>query len=179
MSAPKRQRSFFSRLFSLMVILVLLALGAVAYYETSGFLDANGTWYGPMRMTSGGVTVSVETYLNLATSLTGQLSGKGTVCLPLPFRQTATADFSLSGQHALTGWGHGPQPAITLTIEEAVPVVLGFSIPIGPSLQLHGDATPTRLHLSGGNRSMATSLELRHGTRAAFMTACQALAPLG
>src|SRR5437879_1569586 len=112
MSVPTRKRSRISGLVPLLVILALLAAGVLAYYKTSGFLDANGTWYGPTRVTSGGVTVSVETYLNISTSLTGHLSGKGIFCLPLPFNQTATGGFSLSGQHAFTLWGHGPQPPV-------------------------------------------------------------------
>jgi hypothetical protein len=179
MSISTRKRSRVSRLVPLLVVLALLAAGALAYYQTSGVLDANGTWYGPTRATSGAVTVSVEAYLNISTSLTGQLSGKGTFCLPLPFHQTATVDFTLTGQHAFVFWGHDPQPDVTLTVEEAVPVVAGFSLPIGPNLKLHGSATPTRLRLTGGDSHVAAALDLQHGTRAAFMTACHALAPLG
>jgi hypothetical protein len=179
MSAPARKRLSFSRLVPPVVVLLFLTASAVAYYQTSGFLDADGTWYGPTRITSGGVTVSVETYLNISTSLAGQLTGKGTFCLPLPFHQTATVNFSLSGQHAFMLWGLGPQPSIMLSVEETVPVLLGISLPIGPRLQLHGNATRTSLHLIGGDRNTAASLGLKHGTEAAFMIACQTLAPLG
>jgi hypothetical protein len=179
MSDPTQKRSGLSRLAPLLAILALLAAGAFAYYKTSGVLDANGTWYGPTRATSGAVTVSVETYLNISTSLTGQFSGKGTFCLALPFNNTATVDFTLTGQHEFVFYGHDPQPDVTLTVEEAVPLVAGFSLPIGPNLKLHGSATPTRLRLTGGDSHVVAAADLRHGTRAAFTTACRALAPLG
>ena len=76
MGAVERKRSPFSRLVLLFVVLLVLAVGTVAYYETSGFLDANGMWYGPMRLTTGSVTVSVETYFDVSTSLTCQLSSQ-------------------------------------------------------------------------------------------------------
>jgi hypothetical protein len=179
MSIPERKRSPVSRLIPLVVVLVLLAIGALAYYETSGFLDANGTWYGPMHITSGNVTVSVETYMDVSTSLTGHLSGTGTFCIPLPFNHTATFDFSLAGQHAFTFLTYGPQPPITLTAEETVPVILGVRLPIGPQLQMHGNATTSSFHLIGGDGHAATSLDMTHGTKAAFTTACHALSPLG
>jgi hypothetical protein len=156
-SVPERKRSPLSRLVPLAVILLLLAVGAIAYYETSGFLDANGTWYGPMRIASGGVTVSVETYMEVSTSLTGHLSGKGTFCIPLPFGHTATFDYSLSGQHAFTFLNYGTQPPIVLTVEYTVPVILGVRLLIGPQLQLHGDATSTSFHPSNHLAPLAVS----------------------
>lgn len=177
-STSERKRSASARLVPLLVILILLAGAALAYYETSGFFDANGTWYGPMRITSGSVTVSVETYMDLSTSLTGHLSGQGTFCLPLPFSDTATFNFTLTGQHAFTLWGYGPQPPIALTLDETVPVILGVRVPIGPQLQLHGSATSSTLHLLGGDQSVATVLDMHHGSRATFTTACHSLAPL-
>jgi hypothetical protein len=179
MSTSERKRSATSRLVPLLVVLVLLAGCVVAYYETSGFLDATGTWYGPTHVTSAGVTVTIETYLDVSTSLTGQLSGKGTFCLPLPFNQTATINFSVTGEHAFTLWGYGAQPPITLTLEEAVAAPLGARLPIGPRLQLHGTATSSRLQLSGGDQRIATALDLARGSKTTFMTACHALTPLG
>ena len=179
MSMPDRKRSPFRRLVPLVVIVLLLAISAVAYYQTSGFFNANGTWYGPMRITSGRLTVSVETYMDVSTSLTGSLSGKGTFCVPLPFNHTATFDFSLSGQHAFTYQSAGPQPQITLTLEETVPVILGVVLPIGPRMQMQGSATSSSLHLTGGDQNAATSLDMKHGTQAVFTAACKSLSPLG
>jgi hypothetical protein len=178
MSMPTKKRSPFSRLVPLIVVIVILAAGAGVYYETSGFLDANGTWYGPMHITSRGVTISIETYMEVATALTGSLSGKGTFCIPLPFNHTATFNYTLTGQHAFTLAGYGNQPPITLTAEYTVPVIFGFQLPIGPTLQMHGDATTSAFHMIGGDRTTSTSLTMKHGTKAAFTTACHALSPL-
>jgi hypothetical protein len=179
MGKAEGKRSPWRGLVSLVGLLVLIAVAVAAYYKTSGFLDANGTWYGPLRITSGSVTVSLETYMDVSTSFLGGISGTGTFCAPLPFNHTVTFDYSVSGDHAFELLGHGRQPPITLTAEYTVPLILGFSLPIGPSLQLRGDATSDSFHLTGGGGRVATSLQMMHGTRAAFTSACKSLSPLG
>ena len=179
MGKAEGKRSPWRRLVTLVGLLALIAVAVVAYYKTSGFLDANGTWYGPMRITSGRVTVSLETYMDVSTSLLGGISGHGTFCAPLPFNNTVTFDYSDSGDHAFTLLGHGEQPPITLTAQYTVPLVLGVVLPIGPSLRMRGDATSDSFHLGGGDGRVATSLQMRHGTRAAFTSACKSLSPLG
>jgi hypothetical protein len=160
--------------------LLVLAIGAVAaYYALSGFFDANGTWYGTMHIRTAGKTVSIETYLEVSTFFTGSLSGKGTLCRSLPLQNTATFTYSLTGQRAFSVPGQATQPPITLTAEYTVPLILGFSLPLGPSLTMHGAVTNGRLHLTGGSGAAATSLDMQHGTQANFLAACKALSPLG
>ena len=165
------------------VVILALILGTVAaYYAISGFFTANGPWYGTMKIHSEGRTVAIETYMNVSTSLLGDVSGEGTFCVPLPFSKTATVSLSLAGHRAfsLPGTSHHDQEwPISLTVQYQLPLVLGFGLPLGPSLQLEGTATASSFHLLGGNSTASTSLEMKHGSRAAFQAACRALAPLG
>jgi hypothetical protein len=160
-------------------LLVLAIVALAAYYALSGFFNANGTWYGPLHIKSGGTTVSVATYMDVSTSVIGSISGQGTFCIPLPFNHTSTFNYSLSGQHAFSLLGQGNQPPITLTAEYTVPLVLGIRLPLGPRLQMQGNATSSSFHLTGGDRNTSTSLDMRHGTRTTFMAACRTLSPLG
>lgn len=160
-------------------LLVLAIVALVAYYALSGFFDANGTWYGTMHIHSAGKTLSIETYTEVSTFFTGSLSGKGTFCVPLPFNNTSTFDFSLSGKRAFTLPGTANQSPITLTAQYTVPLLLGITLPIGPSLQLHGNVANGSFHLTGGDSNAPTSLDMRHGTKADFTVACKSLSPLG
>jgi hypothetical protein len=165
------------------VVAVALILGAAAaYYGVTGFFNANGTWYGAMHIQAAGQTLAIETYMDVSTSPTGSLSGKGTFCFPLPFGNTSTIAYTLSGTHAfpLPGDDHpNQQHPLMLTAQYTVPLFLGFTLPLGPSLQWEGDATASSMHLTGGNGNAATSLTMTHGSEAAFLAACKSLAPLG
>jgi hypothetical protein len=160
-------------------LLVLAIVVIAAYYLLSGFFNANGTWYGTMHVTSGSTTVSIETYMEVSTFFTGSLSGQGTFCMPLPLQNTATFGYSLTGQRAFTFPGHETQPPIALTAEYTVPLPLGISVPIGPSLTMHGAVANNHLQLTGGSSTASTSLDMRHGTKADFLAACKTLTPLG
>ena len=158
----------------------MLAIVAVAaYYALSGFFNANGSWYGTMHIRTGSTTVSLETYMEVSTFVTGSLSGKGTFCLPLPLQNTATFGYSLTGHRAFSLPGQATPPPITLTAEYTVPLILGISLPLGPSLTMQGTVTNGRLHLSGGSGTASTSLDLQHGTQADFLAGCKTLSPLG
>jgi len=159
-------------------LLALAIVALAAYYALSGFFDANGTWYGPMRIQSGGKTIAIETYMEVSTFFTGSLSGKGTFCVPLPLNNTSTFDYSLSGNRALSLPGTANQQPITLTAQYTIPLVLGFTLPIGPSLHLHGNATNSGLDLTGGSSNASTSLDMKHGTKADFTAACKSLSPV-
>jgi hypothetical protein len=176
-SAKPRSRSL--RLAIAAGILVLAIIAVALYYALTGFFNANGTWYGPMRVTSGIASVSIETYMDVSTFFTGSISGKGTFCLPLPFNNLSTFDYSLSGDRTFTLPGQDNQRPITITAQYTVPLILGFTLPIGPSLQMHGNVADNTLHLTGGNSTVATVLDMKHGTKADFTAACHALSPLG
>jgi hypothetical protein len=179
-SAPSgrtKKRSFW--LAAVGGLLVLAIVAVAAFYALSGFFNANGTWYGPLHIKSGSTTVSIETYMDVSTSFTGSISGQGTFCIPLPFNNTSTFDYSLTGTRAFSRPGQDNQQPITLTAEYTVPIVLGVRLPIGPSLQMHGNATSSSFHLTGGDRNTSTSLDMQHGTKTTFRAACKALSPLG
>jgi hypothetical protein len=176
-TAKPRSRSFWLAVGGGLLVLAIIAVAL--YYALTGFFSANGTWYGPMRVTSGAATVSIETYMDDSTFFTGSISGKGTFCIPLPFNNLSTFDYSLSGSRAFTLPGRDNQRPITLTAQYTVPLVLGFTLPIGPSLQLHGNVANNTLHLTGGDSTVATVLDMKHGTKADFTAACHALSPLG
>lgn len=183
-SVPRKDRRPTSPLRALLagVLVLALILGSVAgYYAITGFFNANGLWYGTMKVHTEGRTVAIETYMNISTSLIGGISGEGTFCIPLPFSKTATTTLSLTGDRvfSLPGSSHHDQEwPISLTIQYRLPLLLGFTLPLGPSLQLEGEATASSFHLVGGNHSASTSLEMKHGSQAAFLAACRALAPL-
>jgi len=175
---------------------VLAIIAAVAYFALSGFFNANGTWYGPMQIKKGGATVQIETYMNVSTSIVsgcvvclpnrllpaisvGTMSGSGTFCLPLPFNNTGTFDYSLSGNHDFVLPGRDNQQPITLKAQYTVPIIFGIQIPIGPSLTMHGNATNNTFHLTGGDSGASTSLDMKHGSKADFTAACKSLTPLG
>jgi hypothetical protein len=160
-------------------LLVLAIVAAVAYYALSGFFNANGTWYGPMHVKTGAGTVTIETYMDDSTFFTGSISGKGTFCVPLPFNNTATFDYSLSGNHDFVLPGRDDPQPITLKAENAVSLPLGIQIPIGPSLTMHGNATSSAFHLTGGDSGTSTTLDMKHGSKDDFMNACKSLSPLG
>jgi hypothetical protein len=159
--------------------LLVLVIVAAAYYTVSGFFSANGTWYGTLHIPTGGRTVSIETSMDVSTFFTGSLSGKGTFCVPLPLNHTVTFAYSLSGNRAFSLPGQNSQSPITLTAQYTVPLLLGFTLPLGPSLRLHGNVADSRLHLTGGSRNALTSLDMQHGTQTDFLAACKALSPLG
>jgi hypothetical protein len=174
---PSRLRSVVASLLALTLVLGIFA----AYYGLSGFFNANGSWYGTMHIHMGGRTVAIETYMNVSTSLTGSISGEGIFCVPLPFQNTATFAYSLSGHRAFplpTTTQHDQQQPIALTAQYTVPLVLGITLPLGPSLRLEGNATTRSFHLSGGDGTAATVLDMTHDTKSAFMAACTSLAPL-
>jgi hypothetical protein len=183
-SIPREGRRLPATLRALLAGVVVLALivGVIAgYYAFSGFFNANGPWYGTMNVHTGGRTVKIETYMTISTTPIGGLSGEGTFCIPLPFSKTATATLSLTGDRvfALPGTSHHDQEwPISLTVQYQLPVLLGFTVPLGPSLQLEGAPTASTFHLMGGNSTASTLLEMKHGSRAAFQSACKALAPL-
>ena len=178
----KRPALFPRALLAGVVVLALIPGVVATYYATSGFFDANGSWYGTMNIHTQGRTVAIETYMNISTSLIGDISGEGTFCLPLPFSKTATATLSLMGNRILLLPGSSRQAQewpISLTVQYRLPVLLGFTLPLGPSLQLEGAATTRSFHLLGGNSTTSTSLTMKHGSQASFLAACRALAPLG
>jgi hypothetical protein len=183
-SIPRKDKPLPSPLRALLAGIVVIALilgSVVGYYAITGFFDANGPWYGPMKIHSAGRTVSIETYLNVSTSPVGGISGEGTFCIPLPFSKSATTTLSLTGDRVFSFPGnshHDQEWPISLTIQYQLPLLLGFTLPLGPSLQLEGAATASSFHLVGGNSSASTSLEMKHGSHAAFQAACRALAPL-
>ncbi len=160
-------------------VLVVAIVAAAAYYALSGFFNANGTWYGPMRVKSGVGTVSIETYMDASTFFTGNISGTGTFCVPLPFNNTGTFDYTLAGNHAFTLPGSNDQQPITVTAEYTIPLLLGIVLPIGPSLHMQGNVVNNTFHLTGGDSSATTSLDMKHGSKADFTAACKSLAPLG
>jgi hypothetical protein len=172
MTKPEQKRLPWSRLVPPAAVLVLLAIGVAAYYQTTGFFGANGTWYGPMRIKVGGTTVAIEAYMDLATSPIGDISGRGILCSRLS-GNASTFDYSLSGRRAYSHPGQSSQSPITLTAQ------LGTTPLIGPTLQMRGDATNGALHLTGVGRNVATTLDMTHGTQAAFTAACKSLSPLG
>lgn len=170
-----------SRLWMVVVgILLLLAIGGgAAYYSLSGFFNANGTWYGPMQVKADGATLEIETYMNVSTSLTGGLSGSGTFCLPLPFNNSTSFDYTLTGNRAFVLPGSDNAKPITLTAEYTVPVVFGITVPIGPNLTMHGNVANDTLQLTGGDSSKSTTLAMKHGSKTDFEAACKQLNPLG
>jgi hypothetical protein len=178
------------------ILLVLAIVGGVAYFGLTGFFNANGTWYGPMQIKKGGATVQIETYMNVSTSIAsgcvvclpnrllpsisfGTVSGSGTFCVPLPFNNTGTFDYTLTGDHAFMLPGREYSKPLTLTAEYTVPVVFGITVPIGPSLTLHGDAMNDALKLTGGDSNTSATLTMKHGSKADFTAACKQLKPLG
>jgi hypothetical protein len=184
-STPRKVKGMPSLLRALLAGVVVLALilgVAAAYYAISGFFNADGPWYGTMNIHTQGRTVAIETYMNISTSLIGSISGEGTFCVPLPFSKTATVTLSLTGDRVFslpTTSQHDQEWPISLTVQYRLPLLLGFALPLGPSLQLKGAATVSSFHLLGGNSTASASLEMKHGSQAAFLAACRALAPLG
>lgn len=161
------------------VILIIAILAVVGYYVLSNFFGANGTWYGPMHVKSGIGTVSIETYLDLSTSFLGPISGSGSFCVPLPFNNTPTYDFSVQGSHDFVRpWQADPQP-IHLSADYAITLPLGFAFPLGPQLNLRGNVANNTLTLTGGNGNATTTLAMKHGSKADFTAACKSLSPLG
>lgn len=178
---PKRPPSYPRRIIAGMLVLAL-ALGSIAaYYSSSGFFNANGIWYGMLVIQTGSRTLTIETYMDVSTWPTGSISGEGTFCIPLPFNNTATFEYRLSGQRTFPLPGNTQrdlQRPITLTAQYGMPLLLSLTLPLGPSLHLEGNASPSRFHLVGGDANASTALDMRHGTKAAFMSACGSLAPL-
>jgi hypothetical protein len=180
-SVPKRPPSCLRRIIAGMLVLTLALGGIAAYYNLSGFFNANGTWYGTMAIHTGSKTLAIETYMDVSTWLTGNISGEGTFCIPLPFNNTATFVYRLSGRRTFplpSNTQRDQQRPITLTAQYGMPLLLSLTLPLGPSLQLEGYASPSRFHLIGGDGNASTALDMRHGTKAAFMSACSSLAPL-
>jgi hypothetical protein len=177
----KRPSVFLRTLLAGVVVLALILGVGAAYYAISGFFDANGSWYGTMSFHTQGRTVAIETYMNISTSLIGDISGEGTFCVPLPFSKTATVTLSLTGDRIFSFPGtsdHDRDWPISLTVQYRLPLLLGITLPIGPSLQLEGAATARSFRLLGGNSTVSTSLDMKHGSYAAFLAACRVLAPL-
>lgn len=177
----RRQRSRLRSVVASLLALTLVIGTFAAYYGLSGFFNANGSWYGTMHIHAGGRTIAIETYMNVSTLPTGSISGEGIFCAPLPFRNTMTFAYSLSGHRAFplpTDTQHDQQQPIVLTVQYTVPLVLGITLPLGPNLRLEGNATTRSFHLSGGDGTAATTLDMTHGSRSAFMAACTSLAPL-
>lgn len=177
----RRPQSYLRRIIAGMLVLTL-ALGSIAaYYSLSGFFNANGLWYGTMAIQTGSRTLTIEIYMDVSTWPTGSISGEGTFCSPLPFNNTATFEFRLSGQRTFPLPGNTQrdrQQSITLTAQYGMPLLLSLTLPLGPSLHLEGNASPSRFHLVGGDGNASTVIDMRHGTKAAFMSACGSLAPL-
>lgn len=183
-SGRRRRRvpPFLRRLLGGLLTLALIAGLVAAYFTLTGFFNANGTWYGTMYIHTGLRTVAVETYMEVSTAITGDISGKGTFCVPLPFNNTATVSYSLSGKRVFLRPGssqHDQQGPLSLTAQEKVPLLLGLALPLGPSLHLEGNATAIAMHLTGGDGNASATLDMTHGSESAFMKACSALSPFG
>jgi hypothetical protein len=180
-SMPRRPPSYLRRIVAGMLVLTL-ALGSIAaYYSLSGFFNANGMWYGTMAIQTGGRTLKIETYMDVSTWPTGRIAGEGIFCIPLPLNNTATVEYRLSGKRTFPLPGNSQrdqQRPITLTAQYGIPLLLSLVLPLGPSLHLEGAASPSRFHLVGGDGNASTTLDVRHGTKSAFMAACESLAPL-
>ena len=164
------------------LLVLTLVLGAVAaYFGVSGFFSANGTWYGTMAIHAGDRALAIETYMDITTLPTGSISGEGTFCIPLPFNNTSTFAYSLSGHRVFPLPGntqHDQQWPITLTAQYRAPLLLGLTLPLGPALQMEGNVTTNSFHLIGGDGSASTALKLTHGDKNDFMAACRSLSPL-
>jgi hypothetical protein len=157
---------------ALLAVAVIVALPRVTSF-LSDYFAANGTWYGPMQVQAGPGRGSIETYMDLTTLPTGSITGTGQFCLPNPIGgDTTTADFGVAGQRESNG-------SFTLTVSYAVSAPLGLRLLLGPNLQLHGPIAGGVFHLTGGSGNVPASLDMRHGTKAAFTAACHALAPIG
>jgi hypothetical protein len=168
------------RLAVAVVIIVVLVLAVVAYYRQSGFFAANGTWYGPMRVKDGAVTVSIETYMNVTVNPLGVVSGSGTFCIPLPFNNSTSTDLSLQGSHDFVHPGDSDPLPIKITVDYAISLPLGLSLPIGPQLTMHGNIIHDKLTFLGGDSNgTTTTLAMQQGSKSDFTTACKSLSPIG
>jgi hypothetical protein len=164
------------------LLALALVLGAVAaYYGVSGFFSANGTWYGTMSIHAGDRALAIETYMDVSTLPTGSISGEGMFCVPLPFNNTSTFAYSLSGDRAFPLPGntrHDQQWPISLTAQYRSPLLLGLTLPLGPALHMEGTVTTNSFHLIGGDGAVSTVLTLTHGDKNDFMASCKSLSPL-
>jgi hypothetical protein len=173
----------------------LALVGVLAYNVGTSYFALNGEWYGPSQMHVGPATISVETYMDLATYLNGSLSGSGKMCYHNPLGGgTTTVD--------LTVLGHRNADKVSLTFAAST-ATLGIpllNIALGPGLDLQGSLTTSPAHtpvagtpvagllingmatavtLSGGNGAFPVTLEMRRGVVAQFASVCMPLAPLG
>lgn len=165
---------------AILVLILILAAGAVlGYYTLSNFFTANGTWYGPMHMKSGVGTVSIETYMNITVSPTGSISGSGTFCIPLPFNNSTSTDLTVQGTHDLVHPGDNDPLPLKIHVDYAISLPLGFSLPIGPQFDMHGNVHNDVLSFFGGDGNVSTALSMKHGSKTDFTNACKSLSPLG
>ena len=160
-------------------IIIVLVLAVLAYYRQSGFFEANGTWYGPMHIKSGVGTVSVETYMNITVNPLGVVSGNGTFCVPLPFNNSTSTDLSLQGTHDFVHPGDSDPLPIKITVDYAISLPLGLSLPIGPQLSMHGNIIHDKLTFLGGDSNATTTLAMQQGSKSDFTKACKSLSPIG
>lgn len=169
-----------AKMLGVVVLILILAAGAVlGYYTLSNFFTPNGTWYGPMHMKSGVGTVSVETYMNLTVSPAGTISGNGTFCIPLPFNNSTSTDLSVQGTHDFVHPGDSDPLPLKIQVDYAISLPLGFSLPVGPQLDMHGNVHNGVLSFFGGNGNVSTALAMKHGSKTDFTKACTSLSPLG
>lgn len=179
-SSTKSKAGSAAKTLGIIVLILILAAGAVlGYYTLSNFFGANGTWYGPMQMKSGVGTVSIETYMDITVSPTGTITGSGTFCIPLPFNNSTSTDLSLQGTHDFVHPGDNNPLPLKIKVDYAISLPLGFTLPIGPQLDMHGNVNHSVLSFFGGNGNVSTALSMKHGSKTDFTAACKSLSPLG
>src|SRR5579884_1249719 len=164
------------------IVLLIAALGLAVfgYYSLSNFFAANGTWYGPTQVKSGVATVNIETFMSLNVNPLGVVSGSGTFCIPLPFNNSTSTDLSVQGSHDFVHPGDNDPLPIGISVDYALSLPFGFSLPIGPQLKMHGNIIHGKLTFLGGDsKGTTTVLAMQHGSKSDFTRACQSLSPLG
>ena len=161
---------------ALVVAVLLIVALIVAIPRATVFLNnyfaANGTWYGPLHIDVGPLHGSMETYMALSTSPTGDISGNGQFCLPnLIGGGVTTAGFGVTGKHQSDG-------SFSLAMAYELSGPLDLRALLGPQLQMHGTITSNSFHLTGGGSHTPTTMTAVRGTTADFTSACHKLSPL-
>ncbi|MGH2504336.1 MAG: hypothetical protein ACRDID_17650 [Ktedonobacterales bacterium] len=174
----------------LAALIALAIVGALAYNGATSYFALNGAWYGPLRLQVGPGRVSLEAYMDVATYLSGSLSGSGKLCYRNPLGGGTT-----SIDVAVTGTRNAGQVTISFATSTAAIGIPVLNVAIGPELVLHGGFTTsppntgvagilvngaaTALTLSGGTSAFPMALDMRRGGVTRFAAACASGAATG
>jgi hypothetical protein len=172
------------------LLIVAIVAGVLLYNFLTAYFAMNGAWYGPMKIQTGPTTVTMQAYMDLSTTLNGDLTGAGKLCYKNPLGGgVSTVDTGVTG--------HRDNHTLRISFAASTNTIglpyLG--IVIGPGLDLHGSYTTAPANtgaagilvngmaldtkLSGDVGAAPVALVMKHGSAAAFAKACDSQPAVG